>query len=32
VLEGTISLKSSVKEPQRQALEALADAIAAELA
>ena len=32
VLEGTISLKSSVKEPQRQALEALADAIAAALA
>ena len=29
ILEGTVSLKSSAKEPQREALEALADALAA---
>lgn len=31
VLEGTVSLKSSAKESQRQALEALADALAADI-
>ena len=31
VLEGTVSLKSSVKEAQRQGLEALADTIAADI-
>jgi flavorubredoxin len=31
VLEQTVSLKSSVKEPQRQALESLADALAADI-
>ena len=31
ILEGTVSLKSSVKEAQRQGLEALADAIAADI-
>ena len=31
VLEGTVTLKSSVKEAQRQGLEALADAIAADI-
>ena len=31
VLEGTVSLKSSVKEAQRQGLEALADALAADI-
>ena len=31
VLEGAVSLKSSVKEPQRQALEALADTLASSL-
>ena len=29
ILEGTVSLKSSAKEPQREALGALADALAA---
>ena len=31
VLEGTVSLKSSVKEAQRQSLEALADTLAADV-
>ena len=31
VMEGTVSLKSSVKEAQRRSLESLADALAAEL-
>ena len=31
ILEGTVSLKSSVKEAQREALEALADALAADI-
>ena len=31
VMEGTVSLKSSVKEPQRRSLESLADAIACEV-
>ena len=31
VLEGAVSLKSSVKEAQRQGLEALADALAADI-
>ena len=31
VLEGSVSLKSSVKESQRQGLEALADALAEDL-